>query len=128
MTLTPAKLKFIAARAAGATVRSAARHAGCSERTGQRLDVDPEVRAAIDELADLRFQAASRELKSTAKRATRTLRRCLSAATAADRIRSARSILEYVLKVKEHELRAVEVAALRAEVEELQRLFAERYK
>jgi hypothetical protein len=110
---------LIAALAAGGTVATAARHAGCSERTLYRRLEDRSFRARVDEArAELVTQAVGR-LSAVGALAGDTLNELLTNQAPMVRLGAARAALEFMFRGHEHDTLARRLAQLKEEIEGL---------
>lgn len=108
---------LLAALAAGATVRDAARQAGISERTASRCMEDPGFRQRVQEAkAEIVARAAS-QLADAATDAAKTLRDLLEAEADSIKLGAARAILELGTKLRESVELEQRLAALEAGLE-----------
>lgn len=109
--------RFVAARAAGASVPAAARAAGVSERTAYRWLEDPAVRQQIEEArADIVARAVMK-LSAASTEAAETLRRLLYSDMDFARLAAARAILELGAKLRGLEELETRIADLEAQRE-----------
>jgi hypothetical protein len=103
---------LVAALAAGASHRAAAKQAGISERTLRRRLTDPDFRKAIEAARAELVSRAVAKLTAASTEAADTLRRLLYSDLDFARLAAARSILELGAKYREQEDLTARVAAL----------------
>jgi hypothetical protein len=105
--------------AKGASIVSAARQAGVSERTVRRRLSDAGFRTRISELRSEMVQAAVGRLAGLGKRAANELGRLLRAPKDQTRFAAAKEIMKLMLAGHQNEIIAVEVAELEKQIQEL---------
>lgn len=103
---------FIAALAAGASVRAAAKQGGISEATAHRRLREPATRKLVEDARAEILARAVAKLTVSSTSAADTLHQLLRSESDFARLAAARSILELGSKLREHEDLAARVAAL----------------
>jgi hypothetical protein len=110
---------LIAALAGGATVQDAAEVAGVAPRTVHRRLEDPAFRQSVANARTELIARAVGSLAESASEAASTLRALLGAETPpAVRLGAARSVLDLVVKLREHDELAERIAALEGRLAE----------
>jgi hypothetical protein len=87
--------------AGGATIRAAAKAAGCSPRTVSTYLADPAFRAEVAAIRGRLVDETLGMLSGLARKAVGALERCLEAESEGARVRAALGVLDRLLKVRE---------------------------
>ncbi len=109
-----------AAVAAGRTVAEAAKEAGVSVRTAHRRKADPQFARRVQRIQFDMVRAASGRLSESLAEAVGVIRDLLTHADPNIRLRAATRVVDLGIKVHERVVRELEMAALQAQLEDLE--------
>ncbi len=102
---------------AGRPLQEVADHAGCSERTIRRRLADPVIAREVREARAMAVELIANSLADAGPKAVATLVRLLDSANDAVAVASAKSILDALIRYREHGDLAAQLAELRAKLE-----------